>query len=188
VTLVGTPLREQTRARRQLYLERDSLIEMTERPVILTSRPLPGEQTQIVRWPPRKASGRRWIFIFGGAAATAMLLATWLGFSLRPGAIQRAQPASKEERGAGVEVTRAIAASPSRPIVAPLAERSAAPASLTPTVGAEPVPAGLTSGRHSRTASARLASPSRLATHHQPARPTRAKPTTVAWVDPFVDR
>src|SRR3569623_1505385 len=56
VTLVVRPA---ARGRGQTYLERASLIAMTEKPVIVMSHPLPGEQTQIVRRPVRKANARR---------------------------------------------------------------------------------------------------------------------------------
>lgn len=203
-TLIGMPVPRlvhsdptarvtEARSRRQLYLERSSLIDMSERPVIVPSRPSSGDQTQIVRRPVRKASGRRWIFIFGGAAATAMLLATWLGFSQRArhaGIEQRAPLASKEERPSTSPVPTTTVVSPSRPIVAPMADDGLTFAMLT---AESPPRAVLASGRHSKKAPGRLDSPSRLAAHRKPARavqPQRAstKPSTLAWVDPFVDR
>ena len=177
------------RTRRQLYLERSSLIDMSERPVIVPSRASSGEQTQIVRRPVRKTGGRRWIFIFGGAAATAMLLATWLGFShqaRQAGTEQRAQLVSKEERpGTGAAPTTAVV-SPSRPIVAPMAEVALTLPVMADAPSMRSVPA---SGRHSKTVPGRLDSSSRLAAHRKPVRPAQpAKASTLAWVDPFVDR
>jgi len=178
-------------SRRHLYLERASLIDIAERPVIVVSRPLPGEQTQIIRRPVKSARGRRWIFIFGGAAAMASLLAVWLGFSHRAHIAAPALTAPADERLADVRPTTvpvtvpmvapviATAATPAQPIVAPVA---VAPVAR--------VTAALASGRHSnKKTSARLASSSRLAAHRAPARPA-ATPVraTVAWVDPFVDR
>ena len=193
VTLV-VPRPRERRAATQLYLERATLVEMTERPLLVMSRPLPADQTQIVRRPLRKPRGRRWIFIFGGAA-TATLLAAWLGFghqsrTSQPATVTLAAPPS------AVAPNRDIAAT-ARPIVAPLAAlpptfAATAPSSATPAgVSSRRSPraasASLASGRHAKTAPARIASSSRLAAHRAPAHVPR--PTaTVAWVDPFIDR
>jgi len=187
VTLVAAPRRRAGRASSQLYLERDSLVEMTERPLLVMSRPSPGEQTQIVRRPVRKPAGRRWIFIFGGAA-TATLLAAWLGLAHQG---RTAQPAAMTVKDAPAALAPARENVAARPIVAPLAAQlpSFAAISPVPAVAARRAarPAGPASGRHTKTAPARIASASRLAAHRATARPARPT-TTVAWVDPFIDR
>ena len=199
-TLIGMPVPRlvdtdsaartaEARARRQLYLERSSLIEMSERPIIVPSRSSSSDQTQIVRRPVRKTGGRRWIFIFGGAAATAMLLVTWLGFSHRArqaGIEQRTQLGSKEERPSSNAVPTTAVGSPSRPIVAPMADSAFTFPVLAAAPAKRPVPA---SGRHSKQAPSRVDSSSWLAAHRKPVRTARpAKVSTLAWVDPFVDR
>src|SRR3569623_716732 len=178
VTLVGTPgARRETRPRGRLYLERASLIAMTAKPVLVMSHPLPGEQTQIVRRPVRKAGGRRGIFIFGGAA-TATLLAAWLGLAQRAPAVHPVPVVAATRRA----VVPAPSLNPAaRPIVAPLAQGSPSPVAARGR-GAPALPA---SGRHSSPAPARGASASRLAAHRAPGRPAHS---TVAWGDPFVDR
>ena len=154
VTLVVRPA---ARGRGQTYLERASLIAMTEKPVIVMSHPLPGEQTQIVRRPVRKANARRWLFIFGGAAATATLLAAWLGLGHRA---RVAQPCATTNPVAAKAAPPAVAVpanqAAARPIVAPLAEEPAValPVALTRRPAG---PAGVTSGRHFRAALARSA-------------------------------
>jgi len=194
VTLVTAPRRREGRAG-QLYLERASLIEMTERPLLVMSRPLPGEQTQIVRRPVRRARGRRWLFVFGGAA-TATLLAAWLGFGHRARTAAPTTAALTAKAPAGLaSAPETIAAA--RPIVAPLA---APPAFFAATVAgmaapplaparraSRPAPASLASGRHTKVAPARIGSWSRLATRRAPAHGPRPA-ATVAWVDPFIDR
>ena len=196
---MGAPAgRRETRARGHLYLERTSLIDMTEKPVIVMSRPLPGEQTQIVRRPVRKASGRRWIFIFGGAAAMATLVAVWVGFA-HQASVRHTTPVVAAMPVAPVAPPREFAVA-SRPIVAPIAERqpvvaAAAPVELDSATRA-PAPAsrsvrkastGPASGRHSKAALARTGSSSRLASHHQRVHLVRPA-ATMAWVDPFIDR
>jgi hypothetical protein len=196
VTLV-VPRPRERRAGTQLYLERATLVEMTERPLLVMSRPLPADQTQIVRRPVRRPSGRRWIFIFGGAA-TATLLAAWLGFGQHA---PTSQAAALVAPAATIAPTRANTAT-TRPIVAPLAApppvsgtSSAAVFAATSSSRATPplasrrspraVSASLASGRH--TAPSRIASSSRLAAHRAPA--SIARPAaTIAWVDPFIDR
>src|SRR3569832_198036 len=180
VTLVVRPT---ARGRGQTYLERASLIAMTEKPVIVMSHPLPGEQTQIVRRPVRKANARRWIFIFGGAAATATLLVAWLGVGrgapvAHPNATTN--PVVAKAAPPAVAVQRATQAA-ARPIVAPLAERSvAAPVA----VARRPAgPVGATSGRHFRAALARSAT-SRSAQTPDPLPypgPLRGRGQTVGW-------
>lgn len=189
------PRRSDGHGRRPLYLERASLIEMTERPVLVMSRPLPGEQTQIVRWPVRKARSRRWIFIFGGAAAMATLLAAWLGYAWnRPPAsmVAKASPSATiaPAREATVSTRPIVAPLPERPLI--IASNVDVPAPPSPPSAlarrtSRPVPTGPASGRHTKAAPARLATSSRLAARHRPARATRSI-TTVAWVDPFIDR
>ena len=187
VTLVAAPRRRVGRGASQLYLERGSLVEMTERPLLVMSRPSPGEQTQIVRWPVRRPAGRRWIFIFGGAA-TATLLAAWLGLAHQG---RTAQPAALTVKDAPAALAPARENAAARPIVAPLAAQSPIFAAISPVpaVAARRAarPAGPASGRHTKTAPARIASASRLAVHRATARPARPA-TTVAWVDPFIDR
>jgi hypothetical protein len=197
-TLIGMPVPRlgpidsarvmDARTRRQLYLERASLIAMSERPVIVPSRASSGEQTQIVRRPVRKASGRRWIFIFGGAAATAVVLVTCLAFAHRAGQAkgEPSQLAVQAERPSPGAVTTAAVIAPSRPIVAPLAD--SAPVFVAPEVGPV-VRIAPASGRHSTKVAGRVESSSRLAAHRKPVRAVRpAKVSTLAWVDPFVDR
>src|SRR3569623_1158570 len=140
---------------------------MTEKPELVMSHPLPGEQTQIVRRPVRKAGGRRWIFIFGGAA-TATLLAAWLGLAQRAPA-GHPVPVVAATRRAVVPAPSLNAAA--RPIVAPLAQGSPSPVAAR--------------GRGAPAAPARGASAPRLAAHRAPGRPAHS---TVAGVDPFVDR
>jgi hypothetical protein len=175
VTLV-VPRPRERRPGTQLYLERASLVDMTERPLLVMSRPLPGDQTQIVRRPVRRPRGRRWIFIFGGAA-TATLLAAWLGLGRH----------SPSHQPPALAATVTVAPNPdnpatARPIVAPLAARppvftaATAASRATPPLASSrrsprPVSGTLASGRHTKTAPA----------------PT-ARPTTIAWVDPFIDR
>src|SRR3569833_1771776 len=161
VTLVVRPT---ARGRGQTYLERASLIAMTEKPVIVMSHPLPGEQTQIVRRPVRKANARRWIFIFGGAAATATLLVAWLG-------VGRGAPVAHPNATTNPVVAKA----------APLAEGSAeAPVA----VARRPAgPGGATSGRHFRAALARIAT-SRSAQTPDPLPypgPLRGRGQAVGW-------
>jgi len=192
VTLVAAPRRREARTGGHLYLERASLIEMTERPLLVVSRPPSGEQTQIVRRPVRKADGRRWIFIFGGAA-TATLLTAWLGFAHDA---RTAQPALAAKAPAAPTPPARQDSAAARPIVAPMAAQPVVFASTTPSVAlpvaparhaARPVPASVASGRHTKAAPARLASSSRLAARRAPAHTARPA-ATVAWVDPFIDR
>jgi len=195
VTLV-VPRPRERRAATQLYLERATLVEMTERPLLVMSRPLPADQTQIVRRPLRKPRGRRWIFIFGGAA-TATLLAAWLGFGHHSRTSQAATLTLSLAAPPSTVVPNRDTPATARPIVAPLAAlpptfAATAPSSaMPPVVSSRRSPraasASLASGRHAKTAPARIASSSRLAAHRAPAHVTRPA-ATVAWVDPFIDR
>ncbi len=189
-------------ARRGPYLERSSLLEIAERPLIIVTgaRSSASEQTQVIRRPVSRRSlnsslkislksalkktwkrdVRRRVVV--GAVATAMLLVGWLGFSQLTGSRRGPAAATGTERPGKPDQH----ASPSRPIVLPVSLGAARPSAVgdegydAPSVtGQQGRPGQMTRAEQRHVAATRRA--------HRRARASSSSAATLAWVDPFAN-
>jgi hypothetical protein len=189
-------------ARRGPYLERSSLLDIAERPLIIVTgaRSSASEQTQVIRRPVsqrslnnslrislKSALKKTWKRdvqwrVVGGAVATAMLLVGWLGFSQLTGSRRGPAAATGTERPGKPDQH----ASPSRPIVLPVSLAGAPPSPA----GDEAYEAPSVTGQQGRAGQMTRAEQRRAAATrrvHKRARASSASAATLAWVDPFAN-